>query len=133
MSKSKIPNWIKVFGWILGVFGIILGIISYVAPDMMVPGMVTDSPANTQAMGMLGGRNIAMGITIIVALLSKKTDLLMLAFIMRFATEIQDMVVSMSTGIMGVPAVALGVVYIALFIIPEILAIKKLREISTNS
>jgi len=132
MSESKIPTWIKIFGWILGVFGIILGIVSYAAPDMMVPGMVTDNPANSQAMGMLGARNIAMGITIIVALLSKKPSLLMLTFIMRFATEIQNMIVTISTGVMGMPSVALGVVYIALFIIPEILAIKKLKEISTN-
>jgi len=126
----KIPIWIKILGWFLAIFGLLLGVASYVAPEMVISGISTDTAPNLQAMGMLGGRNLAMAITLMVALLSKRPGFLMLAFIMRAVTEVSDMFISATTGIMGIPTAALIAVYLLLFIIPEILAIRKLRSMS---
>jgi len=131
MSGIKIPTWIKVFGWVLAIFGLFLGVASYVAPDMVISGITTDTPAQLQAMGMLGGRNPAMAITLMVALLSKRSGFLMLAFIMRLVTEMTDMVITAKTGIMGLPAIAVIAIYILLFIVPEILAIRELQSLTT--
>lgn len=132
MNNQKTPTWIKFLAWILALFGLFLGIASYIAPDMVISGITTNTPAESQAMGMLGGRNLAMAITLIVALLSKRPGFLMLAFIMRLVTEMTDMVITAKTGIMGLPVAAVIAVYILLLIIPEILAIKKLNSMSTN-
>ena len=132
MGEVKIANWIKIFAWILAVFGIFLGVASYVAPDMVISGITTDTPAQLQAMNMIGGRNLAMGITLIVALLLKRPGLLMLAFIMRLATEITDMATTAITGIMGIPAAAIIGVYLLLLIVPEILAIRKLKSMTQS-
>jgi len=122
MNETKIP-------WILAIFGLFLGIASYIMPDLVVAGITTDTASNLQAMGMLGGRNTAMAVTMIVALLSKRPGFIMLAFIMRLVTESTDMLISATTGIMGIPTIALIGIYVLLLIIPEILAIRKLRSL----
>jgi len=129
MTNSVIPTWIKIFAWILAIFGLFLGVAAYIAPDLVIGGFATDTPERLQAMGMLGGRNLAMAITLIVALLSKRPGFLMLAFIMRLVTEFTDMIISATTGIMGFPVAALIAIYVLLLIVPEILAIRKLRSI----
>jgi len=130
MNDSTIPTWIKVFAWILAIFGLCMGIGCYVAPDLVVSGINTDTAAGIHAMGSLGGRNLAMGVTLIVALLSKRPGFLMLALIMRLVTEITDMFITVKSGIYGIPAIAIIAIWILCLIIPEIIAIRKLKSMT---
>ncbi len=135
MSNEKIPTWITVFGWSLGIFGISMGLACYLAPGLVVDGIDAGSTAGMHAMGSLGGRNLAMGVTLIVALLSKSPSLLKLAFIMRLVTEVTDLYISAKSEIylsaFGIPTAAIVVFWLLCLILPEILAIKKLQSIDS--
>ena len=50
-------------------------------------------------------------------------------FVARFVTELQDMVVLTTTNAMPVPAVMVIISWLIFFLIPEFLAIKKLRKL----
>ena len=137
MNNVEIPTWITVFGWALGIFGLSMGAACYLAPALVVHGIDTSTTAGMHAMGSLGGRNLAMGVTLIVALLSKSPRLLKLAFIMRLVTEVTDLYISATSGIyleaFGIPTIAIIVFWLLCLILPEILAIKKLSSLKPNN
>ena len=82
------------------------------------------------AIWMTSARNLAMAVVMGYALFSKQPSLIGLAFLMRLVTEFFDMFGTATSGVMGVPFLAIYAVYILLFIIPEILAIKKMGELA---
>ena len=133
MNDLKIPTWITAFGWALGIFGISMGVACYLAPSLVVHGIDADTISGMHAMGSLGGRNLAMGVTLIVALMSKSPRLLKLAFIMRLVTEVTDMIISAKSGIyfeaFGIPAAAIVGFWLLCLILPEVLAIKTLSSL----
>lgn len=130
MSKVKIPFWIYLFGGFLAVFGLGLGIMGYLQPDMVISGFTGDTNAHKMAMWMTSGRNIAMAVVMAYALYSQKPELIGLAFIMRLVTEIADMPATAISGVMGFPEIAVYAVYLLLFILPEILAIRKMNTLA---
>ncbi len=132
MTKIKIPTWVNFFGGFLAVFGLILGVMGYFKPDMVIPGFTGDTDAHNMAIWMTSARNIAMGAVMIYALVSKNPALISLALIMRLVTEFFDMFGTVASGVMGVPSVAIYGAYIVLFIIPEILAIRKMNSLQKN-
>ncbi len=125
----KIPIWITLFGGFLAAFGLLLGIMGYFKPDMVIPGFTGDTNAHSMAIWMTSARNIAMGVVMIYALYSKQPALIGLAFLMRVVTEFFDMFGTAASDVMGVPSVAIYAAYILLFIIPEILAIRKMNSL----
>jgi hypothetical protein len=129
-NQVKIPRWINIFGGILAVFGLGMGIMGYLQPDIVISGFTGDTNAHKMAMWMASGRNIAMAVVMGYALFSKKPELIGLAFLMRLVTEFTDMPATAISGVMGVPAMAVYAAYLLLFILPEILAIKKMRELA---
>ncbi|MEM7659287.1 MAG: hypothetical protein AAF399_24420 [Bacteroidota bacterium] len=132
MEKSvKIPLWITLFGGFLAVFGLGLGIMGYLQPDMVIPGFTGDTYPHKMAIWMTSARNIAMGVVMTYALLSKKPELIGFAFLMRVVTELFDMPATAISGVMGsVPSGAIYAVYLLLFIIPEMIAIKSMWSLS---
>ena len=136
MNDVKIPTWINFFGWALGIFGLAMGAACYLAPGLVVHGIDVTNTAGIHAMGSLGGRNLAMGVTLILALLSKSPRLLKLAFIMRLVTEVTDLLISAKSGIyleaFGVPTFAIIGFWLLCLILPELLAIKKLSSLKAN-
>lgn len=130
-DSTKIPLWITIFGGLLAVFGLGLGVLGYLQPDMVIPGFTGDTNAHKMAIWMTSARNIAMGVVMIYALLSKKPALIGLAFLMRLVTELADMPATAISGVMETSPVVIYGVYILLFIVPEILAIIKMRSISS--
>ncbi|KAG1658279.1 hypothetical protein GQR58_023046 [Nymphon striatum] len=85
-------------------FGLLLGVMGYFIPDMVIPGFTGDTDAHNMAIWMTSARNIAMGVVMIYALVSKNPALIGLAFIMRLATEFFDMFGTAASGVMGVPS-----------------------------
>lgn len=126
-----IPRWITIFGGFLAIFGLGLGIMGYLKPELVIPGFTGDTNAHKMAIWMTSARNIAMGIVMIYALFSKNPALIGLAFLMRLVTEFADMPATAISGVMGdIPPVAIYVVYLLFFITPEILAIRKMKSLS---
>lgn len=128
-KSTIIPLWITLFGGFLAVFGLGLGIMGYLQPDMVIPGFTEDTNAHKMAIWMTSARNIAMGVVMIYALLSKNPALIGLAFLMRLVTEFLDMPATAISGVMGISPPIIYAAYVLLFIMPEILAIKKLRSL----
>lgn len=129
-NQMKIPLWITLFGGFLAVFGLALGVMGYLKPEMVIPGFTGDTNAHSMAIWMTSARNIAMGVVMIYALFSKQPALIGLAFLMRLVTEFFDMFGTAASGVMGVASPIIYAAYILLFIIPEIFAIKKMNELT---
>ena len=121
--------WINLFGGMLAIFGLCLGVLGYIQPDLVIPGFAEDTNAHNMAIWMTSARNIAMGVVMIYALLSKNPALIGLAFLMRLVTEFFDMFGTAASDIMGMPSAVIYAVYILLFITPEILAIIKMKSL----
>jgi hypothetical protein len=132
MNKVKIPTWITFFGGFLAAFGLLLGVMGYLKPDLVIPGFTGDTYAHSMAIWMTSARNIAMGVVMIYALLSKNPTLIALAFIMRLVTEFFDMFGTAASGVMGVPSAIIYAVYLIFFILPELIVIRKMRAIHKN-
>ncbi len=132
-DQIKIPLWINIFGGFLAIFGLGMGIMGYLQPDIVISGFTGDTNAHNMAMWMTSGRNIAMAVVLGTALLSKKPELIGLAFIMRLVTEVTDMPATAISGVMGVPAMAVYAAYLLLFITPEVIAIMKMRSLSKSN
>ena len=129
-DQIKIPLWVTLFGGFLAVFGLALGVMGYFKPEMVIPGFTGDTNAHNMAIWMTSARNIAMGVVMIYALLSKKPALIGLAFLMRLVTESFDMFGTAASGVMGVSSTLIYAVYILLFITPEIFAIRKMNALA---
>ena len=132
-NQVKIPRWIILFGAFLALFGLALGVMGYLKPEMVIPGFTGDTNAHNMAIWMTSARNLAMGVVMIYALYSKKPALIGLAFLMRFVTESFDMFGTAASGVMGVPAAAIYAVYVLLFLIPEFLAMRKMNALVKQS
>lgn len=131
-NQVKIPIWIYFFGGLLAAFGLGMGIMGYINPEVVISGFTGDTNAHKMAMWMTSGRNIAMAVVMGYALFSKNSGLIGLAFLMRLVTELTDMPATAVSGVMGVPAMAVYAAYILLFIIPEIIAIMKMKALAKS-
>lgn len=132
-ETTIIPKWITLFGGLLAVFGLALGVMGYLKPELVIPGFTGDTSAHQMAIWMTSARNIAMGVVMLYALFSKSPALIGLAFVMRLVTELGDMPATAVSGVMGISPAIIYVVYILLFITPEILAIRKMNSLQNSS
>ena len=128
-ESTTIPLWITIFGGFLAAFGLGLGIMGYLQPDVVIPGFTEDTNAHTMAIWMTSARNIAMAVVMIYALFSKNPALIGLAFLMRLVTEIGDMPATAISGVMGISPAIIYAAYLLLFITPEIIAIRKMHSL----
>lgn len=127
-NKRNYPKWIEYYALFLAVIGIGAGLTSYFAPQLMFSNISVDFSEISTATGMFAGRNIAFGVIAFVAFFSKDPKYLLLLFIGRIVTEIQDLGVIISTNAVPIPAIALVLVWAVSFLIPEFLAIKTLNK-----
>jgi len=129
MSHTRnVPKWIAYYTLFLGVLGIGAGLTGYFAPQLMFSNISVDFSEITTATGMFAARNIAFGVIAFVAFFLKDPKYLLLLFIGRIVTEIQDLSVIVGTDAVPVPAIALVLVWLVCFLIPEFLAIKWLNH-----
>ena len=128
-ESTTIPLWITFFGGFLAIFGLGLGIMGYLQPEVVIPGFTEDTNAHAMAIWMTSARNIAMAVVMIYALFSKNPALIGLAFLMRLVTEVADMPATVISGVMGISPAIIYAAYLLLFITPEILAIRKMHSL----
>lgn len=123
MKMNKTPKWIRYFGIFLGAFGVIVGTIGVVKPVLFF----NDFPNFSQWQDIAyittgwGVRSLAAGIAMFVALWLHSPSAIAAVFSMRFATELGDLVNTISTGhgTLGLSATSLSIVWVVLFLLPE--------------
>lgn len=96
--KTKIPLPIYLFGGLLTVFGLFLAINNIFNADKGLVDMSASDPETILIRGMLISRNLAMALTMAVALFSRSPKLIALAFFMRVITEATDIITFLSAG-----------------------------------
>ena len=97
-SAKLIPQWIRILAGVLGLFALSIGIAGYFKPDMVVHGFAFDSVAN-QTMGMMfTGRNVALGVALILVAIGGVPESFAVTFIIRFLIELQDLITNFVTG-----------------------------------
>ena len=97
-SAKLIPQWIRILAGVLGLFALSIGIAGYFKPDMVVYGFAFDSVAN-QTMGMMfTGRNVALGVALILVAIGGVPESFAVTYIIRSLIELQDLITNFVTG-----------------------------------
>jgi len=97
-SAKHIPQWMRFLAGFLGLFALGIGIGGYFKPDMVVSGFAFDSVAN-QTMGMMfTGRNMAIGIALLLVAIGGVPESFAVIFIIRFLIELQDLITKFVVG-----------------------------------
>ena len=130
--KSKIPLWINVLQVVIILILSFQTFACYFKPEMLYPGIRLDGIVDQQAMYVLAGRNAMMAIVAIVVLFSQDPKFYIVAFLMNFLRELQDMfIVAMnSPADSPIPPVANFFIFLLVFVVPEFIALQRLRKIS---
>lgn len=127
-SRNKTPKWIEYYTLFLGVLGIGAGLASYFAPNLMFSNITVDFAEISTATGMFAARNVAFGVMAMIAFYSKDLRYMLLLFVGRIVTEIQDLGVMITTDALPVHAIAVVLAWAVFFLIPEFLAIRILNQ-----
>ncbi|MBI3241260.1 MAG: hypothetical protein HYZ49_03095 [Chloroflexi bacterium] len=129
--KTKIPIWINILQVV------ILAILSfqtyacYFNPNLIYPGITIDA-TSAKMIYVLAGRNAVMMVISILALVKQNPRFYSFAFLMHSLRELQDMFIVPLTGEPGVPAIANFLVFLIIFVIPEITAYLKLNKMANE-
>lgn len=127
--KQEIPTWIKIFGWILIVFGILFVFKACFAPTRIFAD--ADMTQNVQRFFILGMviRDIALIIGLALAILSNRPKPMALMLIIRFIIEFADLVMDINTRGLRI----LDITFIGIILIVEFGAIiTLLKQIKAN-
>ncbi len=128
-NTNQIPKWINYYTMFFVVLGFSAAAIGYFMPGLMFMNVKVEFAEITTITGMFGARNLTFGAMALLALKLKDPKYYFMLFVARFVTELQDMVVLTTTNAMPVPAVVVIISWLIFFLIPEFLAIKKLRKL----
>jgi hypothetical protein len=129
-TRAKIQHWINAIQVIIIVILFFQTFACYVQPDLLYGGLRVEGAAMRQAITVLAGRNAMMAVVSIWALVSQNPRLLLFAFVMHFLREGQDMFIVPLTPIEGAPPPVLNFfMFLVPFVIPEALALNKLRKL----
>ena len=124
--SNHLPKWIFYFGCLLATIGITAGLLGIVSPTKFFsdfPNFTQWSEISYVTTGW-GIRNLAMGSVMLLALWLRMPSAIAVVFSMRFLTELGDLFNTLATrhGSMGSPLSIVAVVWIVVFLIPEVLA-----------
>jgi len=129
-SRSQIPPWINALQVVIILILLFQTFACYVKPELLYDGLRVDGAAMHQAIAVLAGRNAMMAVVSIWALVSQNPRLLLFAFVMHFLREGQDMFIVPLTAIEGGPPPLVNFfMFLVPFVIPEALAVMKLRKL----
>lgn len=129
--KTKIPIWINILQVVILLILTMQTYACYVNPEMLYPGAVTNG-ISRQVLYVLGGRNALMAIISIIALVRQNARFYSFAFIIHGLREFQDMFILPLTGEPGAGAIINFLVFLIVFVIPEIAAYLKLNKMANE-
>lgn len=124
-NRKNIPFWITAYTAFLVILGFGAAVTIYFAPELMYRAISIDFKSIATITGMLAARNAAMGVIALVALFRSNSSFSLALFIGRLVTELQDVIILATTNAApGLPISVLALVWLVVFIVPELLAIK---------
>lgn len=110
MEKSKkLPRWLILYGWLNALATLGFGIMFYMNSNPTISGDLS---------WFAGGRNLAIFVVWLFALLRKDPKLLFAAFLLRFVVDLGDMTNSLLAG-----DFMAGLTFLPLFTIPQAIAV----------
>jgi hypothetical protein len=121
-SNTQIPLPIKLLGGLLVFIGAAAGLAQYLAPSSAFAGLPEVTPAIQNVAWQVASRSLGQAALLILAFWLRDYRVLGAAFVMRAITETQDLVITLYTGSAPGPAVAVAIVFVVVFIIPELLS-----------
>ncbi|MGH8477667.1 MAG: hypothetical protein ACRER2_18205 [Methylococcales bacterium] len=132
--KTKIPLWINALQVMIILILSFQTFACYFKPELLYAGININGVVDQQAVYVLAGRNAMMAIVSIAVLLSQNPKYFVVAFLMNFLRELQDMfIVPMNSAADApMPPVLNFLVFLLLFVIPELIALIKLYKISNQ-
>ncbi len=108
-ESNSIPKWVIYYGILNALATIGFGIMFYVNSNPTVSGDLS---------WFAGGRNLAIFVVFVIALLRMDTKLLFAGFVLRFVVDLGDMANSFLAGDIGA-----GLTFIPLFTIPQAICV----------
>ena len=119
MTESKaLPKWIIYYGWFNAIATLGFGIMFYMNSNPTVSGDLS---------WFAGGRNIAIFVVWLFALLRKEPKLLFAGFLLRFIVDLGDMSNSFLAG-----DIFAGLTFLPLFTIPQAIAVWTLWKLTKD-
>ena len=129
--RDVIPRWIYAISTLLALILAFQSYSAYFAPALAYGSYGPDTAANLQVMSTLGGRNVVMLALTLMAMQSRNAMFLAYTFIMHLGRELQDMfIVPSYAGFTTPKGIGLFVVFLVVFVIPELCALLKLKKIA---
>ncbi len=96
-TPGVVPKKIRALALFLVLIGIGVGLAGYVKPDVLIPNFMADTVANQTISMMFTGRNLAMGIGMLIVVLWGVPEGFLLIFILRFLTEMADLIANIAS------------------------------------
>ena len=125
---TRIPIWINVLQAVIIAILAFQTYGSYFNPELLFNGVVSD-PVTDSIINTLAGRNATMLVISIIAIVLQNPKFYSFAFILHFIRDIQDMFMTLFADV----PIYVFFVFLIVFVIPEALAVRKLRDMSKNS
>lgn len=129
--RDQIPRWIFALSALLALILAFQSYSAYFDPALAFGSFGLDTMVNRQVMSTLGGRNVVMLALTLMAMQSRNAMFLAYTFIMHLGRELQDMfIVPYYAGFTTAKGMSLFAVFLVVFVIPELLALLKLKKIA---
>lgn len=125
--KTKIPLWINILQVIILAILAFQTYTSYFNLTLLYPELIVDETTRT-IMYTLAGRNAVMVVISLLVLFWQKPHFYSFAFLMHFLRDLQDMFISL---LIDAP-IAIFIVFLSMFVIPEFFAYLKLNTMAKN-
>ena len=131
--RDPIPKWINFLSLLIALILAFQGFSAYFDPSWAFGDYRLDTVAHQQAMSKLAGRNVVMLLLTLAALQSQNAMFLAFSFLMHFFRELQDMIiVPYYHGFTTTKGMAVFCVFLFIFVIPEFLALLKLKQMASK-
>lgn len=117
-AQNVVPKKIRAFAFILVLIGISVGVGGYFKPDIVVPNFMANTVANHTIAMMFAGRNLAMGIAMLLVLLWGVPEKFVLIFGIRFMIELADLTATLANAA-SMSAVLGLVIFLCVFLVLE--------------
>ncbi len=127
-KTNKIPIWINLLNIIVVAILVFQMYACFINPSMAY-GAFENIESNRQAILTLAGRNLVMVIITLLALKSQNSKFLLLIFIVNFTRELYDMLLVGYLNSFSLNGIGMMLTFL-IFLIPYVLAIKKLKQLN---